>query len=189
MTDVLTMCWEFFKIGLFAVGGGLATLPFFAQMQQEYHWFTTEMLGNMVAVSESTPGPIGVAMSGYVGYNMYGIFGGVIATFSLILPSLVIIMLIDRAMKQYQENLIVKNVFAWVRPAVAGLLASAGFSMIKSTLIHSTNFTANFFACINWVSAIGYVVLLAFLMIKKFGKIHPIVYIAAGAVLGVVAKL
>ena len=67
MMTLLTLCWEFFKTGLFAVGGGLATLPFLTQMQQKFQWFTTEELGNMIAIGESTPGPIGVNMASYVG--------------------------------------------------------------------------------------------------------------------------
>ena len=84
--ELLTMCIEFFKTGLFAVGGGLATLPFLTQMQQNYGWFTAEELANMIAVGESTPGPIGVNMATYVGFSSFGVIGGILATLSLVLP-------------------------------------------------------------------------------------------------------
>ena len=88
----LLLFWEFFKTGLFAVGGGLATLPFLTQMSVSHpDWFTTQMLADMIAVSESTPGPIGVNMATYVGYTVAGIPGAIVATCSLVLPSLIII--------------------------------------------------------------------------------------------------
>ena len=83
----LHLFWEFFKTGLFSIGGGLATLPFLRQMGQRYHWFTETELANMLAVSESTPGPIGVNMATYVGFTAGGIPGAVIATLGLVAPS------------------------------------------------------------------------------------------------------
>ena len=90
----LLIFWEFFKIGLFAVGGGPATIPYLIELTNKYDWFTLEELTNMIAVSESTPGPIGLNMATYVGYQTLGIWGGIISTFGLVLPSLVIICII-----------------------------------------------------------------------------------------------
>ena len=91
--EQLTLIGEFFKTGLFAVGGGLATLPFLSRMGEIYGWFTKEELANMIAVSESTPGPIGVNMATYVGFSTAGVPGAVVATLGLITPSVIIILI------------------------------------------------------------------------------------------------
>lgn len=185
MTGILTMCWEFFKTGLFAVGGGLATLPFLTEMQVKYNWFTAEDLANMIAISESTPGPIGVNMATYAGYSSYGILGGIAATLSLILPALVLIMLIAKALDTYKNNVFVRRGFAFLRPAVTGLIAAAGFSVFKIALLHSDLTLKN----ISWPGVILFAVLLTMTQIKKLKKIHPIVYIAVGAAVGIVLKM
>ena len=184
--ELLTMCIEFFKTGLFAVGGGLATLPFLTQMQEKYGWFTAEELANMIAVGESTPGPIGVNMATYVGYSSFGILGGLLATLSLVLPSLVIIMFIARAMDKYQKNPLVQNMFAFMRPAVAGLIAAAGFAVLKIALFREAE---TFLGSINWIAVVLFAVLVALLHWKPLKKLHPIVFIAAGAVVGILLKM
>ncbi|MBP3638200.1 MAG: chromate transporter [Clostridia bacterium] len=186
MSELLTMCIEFFKTGLFAVGGGLATLPFLTQMQEKYGWFTAEELGNMIAVGESTPGPIGVNMATYVGFSSFGILGGVLATLSLVLPSLIIILFIAKAMNAYQNNPLVQNMFSFMRPAVAGLIAAAGFSVMKIALLHQAD---TFLASINWIALILYAVLVALMYCKPLKKLHPIVFIAIGAVAGILLKM
>ena len=184
--ELLTMCIEFFKTGLFAVGGGLATLPFLTQMQEKYGWFTAEELANMIAVGESTPGPIGVNMATYVGYSTYGIIGGICATLSLVLPSLIVVMIIARAMDKYQKNPLVQNMFAFMRPAVAGLIAAAGYAVLKIALFREAE---TFLGSVSWIAVALYAALVALLHLKPLKKIHPIVFIAAGAVVGVLLKM
>ena len=187
MMELLTLCFEFFKTGLFAVGGGLATLPFLTQMQQKYGWFTAEDLANMIAVSESTPGPIGVNMATYVGYMTKGIPGALTATLSLVLPSLIIILIVAKAMDKYQNSPLVQNMFAFMRPAVTGLIAAAGFSVLKISLFKAG--AATFFAGIDWLAVALFIVLLVLTQVKKLKKIHPIAYIAAGAVVGILLQM
>ncbi|MBQ8201187.1 MAG: chromate transporter [Clostridia bacterium] len=186
MTELLTICLEFLKTGLFAVGGGLATLPFLTQMQQTYGWFTAEELANMIAVSESTPGPIGVNMATYAGYSTYGIWGGLCATLSLILPSIVVILLIARALDRYQQNPFVQNFFAFTRPAVTGLIAAAGFQVLQIALFTRTEAQP---ISVNWVAMAIFAVLLTLTQFKQLKKVHPIAYIAVGAVLGILLKM
>ena len=181
MNELLTMCIEFFKTGLFAVGGGLATLPFLTQMQEKYGWFTAEELANMIAVGESTPGPIGVNMATYVGYSTYGVIGGICATLSLVLPSLIVILIIAKAMDVYQKNPLVQNMFAFMRPAVAGLIAAAGFSVLKIALFRD--------GAVHAIAVALYALLVVLLHMKAFKKLHPIVFIAAGAVAGVILQM
>lgn len=186
MMDLLIMCVEFIKTGLFAVGGGLATLPFLTQMQEKYGWFSAAELANMIAVSESTPGPIGVNMATYVGYANKGVIGGIAATLSLILPSIVIILVIAKALDKYQKNATIQNMFAFMRPAVAGLIAAAGFSVLKIALLRPAD---TLVASLNWVAIVIFAVLVTLTQVKKLKKLHPIVFIAAGAVLGVVFQM
>ena len=184
--ELLTICFEFIKTGLFAVGGGLATLPFLTQMQQKYQWFTAEDLANMIAVSESTPGPMGVNMSTYVGFAHQGIPGALIATGSLVFPSLVIIMIIARFLDKYQENALVQNMFAFMRPAVSGLIAAAGFSVLRIALFRQAG---TLLASIDWIAVVLFAILLTLTQIPRLKKIHPVAFIAVGALVGVVLQL
>ena len=186
MMELITICWEFLKTGLFAVGGGLATLPFLTQMQETYQWFSTADLANMIAVSESTPGPIGVNMATYVGYATHGIAGAISATLSLVFPSLVVIMIIAKALDKYQKNPLVQNMFAFMRPAVTGLIAAAGFAVLKIAL---TTQAETFLASINWIAVVLFAILLTCTQLKQFKKLHPIVFIAVGAVIGVLLRM
>ena len=186
MMELLTICLEFLKTGLFAVGGGLATLPFLTQMQEKYQWFTAMDLANMIAVSESTPGPIGVNMATYVGYSSFGIPGALSATLSLVFPSLVVIMIVAKAMDKYQKNPLVQNMFAFMRPAVTGLIAAAGFSVLKIALFTQAE---TFLASFNWIAIALFAVLLVCTQLKKLKKLHPIVFIAVGAIVGVLLRM
>ena len=186
MSEFLTLCIEFFKTGLFAVGGGLATLPFLTQIQEKYGWFTAEELGNMIAVGESTPGPIGVNMATYVGFSSFGILGGLCATLSLVLPSLIIILFVAKAMDAYQNNPLVQNMFAFMRPAVAGLIAAAGFSVLKIALLHQAD---TFLASISWIAVALYAALVVLVHLKSLKKLHPIVFIVIGAVAGILLRM
>ncbi len=170
---LLKLCWEFFKTGLFSVGGGLATIPFLSAMGEKYNWFTVSDLTNMIAVSESTPGPIGVNMATYVGSTVEGIAGGVLATLSLVLPSFIVILIVARVLEKFNESKLIKDIFYGLRPAVLGLVLSAALTIFKTAL----------FDAIDPIKFILFAVL-AFL-IFKFKK-HPILYIGIGAVCGII---
>lgn len=185
----LRLFWEFFKTGLFSVGGGLATIPFLKVMGKTYGWFDEKLLGNMIAVGESTPGPIGVNMATYVGFTvgydylgaLGALLGSVIATFGLVLPSVIVIIIVARLLQAFKENKYVERSFYAVRPAVTGMIASAAVMMIKSGIF--TN-GGNLLHAINIKAAVLFAVLLFFT--NKI-KLHPIFYIiiagAAGAIL------
>ena len=179
----LLLFWEFFKTGLFSVGGGLATIPFLMEMSDKYGWFSAEELSNMIAVSESTPGPIGINMATYVGFSTCGITGALVATAALVLPSLVIIMIIAGFLEKFRENRLVKDTFYCLRPAVIGMLCVALTSMISPLFINLVG--TGFFEIFN-IKALVLFGLLLF-GILKFKK-HPIIYIAIGAVVGIVLK-
>ena len=189
MSLYLRLFWEFFKTGLFAVGGGMATLPFMYDISDKTGWFTHSMLADMVAVSESTPGPIGVNMSTYVGFVTGGIPGAVIATVGLVTPSVIVILLIARVLKAFRENQYVDAGFYGLRPCSVGLIAAAGVLVVKLALFNtelyaSTGAIADLF---NFKALIlAAVLLVATRYIKKLKGLHPIVFILASAVIGIV---
>lgn len=175
----ITMFIEFFKVGLFAVGGGLATLPFLFELADKYNWFTAEELTNMIAVSESSPGPIGVNMATYVGYTTAGVWGGIFTTLALILPSIIVILIVSMILQKFKENKYVKYLFYGLRAAVAGLL----FLSVMNVFIQ--NFTVE--GAANILNMIDYkkVALFAVLVVMVFKiKKHPLLYISIGAVAG-----
>ena len=189
MSLYLRLFWEFFKTGLFAVGGGMATLPFMYDISDKTGWFTHSMLADMVAVSESTPGPIGVNMATYVGFVTGGIPGSVVATVGLVTPSVIVILLIARVLKAFRENQYVDAGFYGLRPCSIGLIAAAGVLVIKLALFNtelyaSTGAIADLFNVKGLILAA--VLLAATRCIKKLKGLHPIVFILASAVIGIV---
>ena len=131
----LILAYEFFKIGLFSIGGGMATLPFLMDLANKYDWFTVSELTNMVAISESTPGPVGINMATYAGYNAAGILGAVVATLALTAPAWIIIILIAKFLENFSENVNVKAAFYGIRPAVAALIGYAVWELLKIAIV------------------------------------------------------
>ncbi|MEE1072529.1 MAG: chromate transporter [Cellulosilyticum sp.] len=179
---------EFFKIGLFAVGGGLATLPFLYDLASKYPWFDATMLPNMIAISESTPGPIGVNMATYAGFSATGIIGGIIATLGLVTPSIMIIMIIASFLNKFKENPYVKSAFYGLRPAVTALIALAGFEVLKVTIFNFNQFIAskNIIDLFNIKALILFIIF--YLATNKI-KLHPIIFICSGALAGIIFRL
>lgn len=195
----LQLFWEFFKTGLFAVGGGMATIPFLYQMAEKTAWFTPDDLANMIAVGESTPGPIGVNMATYVGFitgnSAYGIpgaiLGAVTATLGLITPSIIIILIVAAVLNSFRKNKYVNHAFYGLRPASTGLIAAAGFSVIATTLFFSDIWgTGDYLGAFNWKGIILAVLLwLLTNVIKPTKKWHPIVFIGISAVAGILFSM
>ena len=182
----LQLFYEFFKTGLFAVGGGLATLPFLEDISQRTGWFTSAQLADMLAISESTPGPIGVNMATYVGFETAGILGALCATVGLVMPSVIIIVLVSKVLEKFRTNTYVEAAFYGLRPASVAMVASAGIGVAMTALL---NLTASGFAVLRWrelVLAAVIVVLTNF--VPKVKKFHPIVFIALAAAVGIIFK-
>lgn len=185
---LLNLFWEFFKTGLFAVGGGPATLPFLQKMGLKTGWFTMNELANMVAVSESTPGPIGVNMATYVGYTTAGIPGGIIATLGLITPSVIIILIVAMLLRSFRNNFYVNSAFYGLRAASSGLIAAALWTMLSIAVLNIDLFrqTGVFTDLVSIKSLILAAVLLYLMRWCKWTKkLHPILFIALSAVAGV----
>lgn len=176
------LAFEFFKIGLFSVGGGMATLPFLLNLTKKYDWFTAAELSHMVAISESTPGPVGINMATYAGYQAGGVLGALVATLSLVAPAFLFILLIAKFLENFSEHPLVKASFYGIRPTVAALIGYAVFELIKISLLSNSSPSS----ILPWFLLI----LFFFLMeAKPFKTLHPLFWIVFGAGLGVVFGL
>ncbi len=185
----LNLFYEFFKTGLFAVGGGLATLPFLYDMADRTGWFSSSQLADMLAVSESTPGPIGVNMATYVGFTIRGIPGALVATLGLVTPSVIVILIVAAFLKSFRDNRFVNAGFYGLRPASTAMVASAGISVVALALLQVDQFhaTGALTDLINWKGvALAAVLLVLTRWVKPTKGLHPILSILASAVVGVV---
>ena len=186
---LLQLFYEYFLVGLFAVGGGLATLPFLTQLGDRTGWFTHAQLADMLAVSESTPGPIGVNMATYVGYNTAGIPGAVVATLGLIAPSVIIILIIAKVLEKFRKSKIVDSAFYGIRPASSGLITAVLIGLLATCLFKADGFSGLFREfTIDPKVWILFVALLILTHTKKIRDLHPIVFIAVAAVIGIIFK-
>lgn len=185
----LLLFWEFFKTGLFSVGGGLATLPFLYDMGERTGWFTAQQVADMLAISESTPGPIGVNMAVYTGFVTAGLWGSICALIGLITPSILVILLIAVFLKAFRDNRYVRGAFYGLRPASTGLIASAGLSVAIGVCLIPDAWSGfdRFWTVFNWPA-----ILLAVAVTiagQRFKKLHPAVWILVCALFGIVFHL
>lgn len=186
---LLQLFWEFLKIGLFSVGGGMATLPFLYDLSDKMGWYTYAQLADMVAVSESTPGPVGINMATYVGYTVGGFGGAVLATLGVLLPGTVIVLIIAGMLAKFRGNKYVDAAFYGLRPASTGLIAAAGVSVIGVALLNTALYeeTGRLMDLVSVKAVILAVVLWVLTnVVKPTKKLHPVVFIAASAVVGIV---
>jgi len=160
--------YQFLLIGLLAVGGGAATIPFLFDLSAKYDWFSIKELTDMIAVSESTPGPMGVNMAVYAGYKTAGVSGAVSAVFGLVLPSVVIIIVINKLFERLACEQFLHDVLKFVQPAVVALILSATLEIAKISLLNTQS----------WV------ILVFMLVLMRFYKAGPIFYISASGILG-----
>ena len=199
MMVYLRLFFEFFKTGLFSVGGGMATIPFLYKMSDATGWFSHNDLANMIAVGESTPGPIGVNMATYVGFVTgmeqgglpFAILGGVVATCGLFIPSFIVILIVASFLKAFRDSKYVNFAFYGLRPASTGLIAAAGISVLQSALLFPEEFANGFtLSGINWVGCVLAVVLWVLTnKVKKTKGLHPVVFIAFSAIVGIIFKM
>ena len=199
MIVYLRLFWEFFKTGLFAVGGGMATLPFLKSIGERTGWYTYTDLMNMLAVSESTPGPIGINMATYVGFTAGGVPGAVIATLGEVTPSIIVILIVAAMLKRFRDSRLVNDAFYGLRPASTGLIGAACVAVVLEVLTHvsvqtpegsvlNTFSLAENFGLLNWPGLLLAAVLLVLTnWVKPVKKLHPIVFIAFSAVVGMAA--
>ena len=188
---LLRLFWEFFKTGLFSVGGGLATLPFIYDISDKTGWFTHGQIADMIAVAESTPGPIGINMATYVGFTTAGVAGALCATLGIITPPITIILIIAKFLQRFRESTLVDQAFYGLRPASAALIAAAGVSVVKIALLDlgafaASHAVADLFA---WKAIVLAVVVWVLTnVVKPTKKLHPLFFIALSAVAGILFR-
>lgn len=185
---LLRLFYEFAKTGLFAVGGGMATIPFLYAISEKTGWFTAADIGNMIAISESTPGAMGVNMSTYVGFHVSGLLGALAATVGLVLPSILVIIVISKMLQKFKEAGIVQKVFYGLRPASTGLIIAAGVGVAVETFFPGGSLLKlqSLGADVQWARIVLAAALFA--AIRKWKK-HPVVYIAVAAAAGIIFKM
>lgn len=171
---LLKLFLVFFQVGLFTIGGGLVAIPILQEYVDKYEWVSQELFVDMIAVSQSTPGPIGVNMATYVGFTQFGIIGSIIATMGMVTPSLIIIYIISKFLKLYKDNHYVKGVLSGVRPVVVGLILAAAYYLSQVTFFSS--------GTVDIVKVIFFIIIFA--LIVKYKK-HPLIYLAIGAIVGI----
>ena len=176
----LKLFWEFLQIGLFAVGGGMATLPFLQRLSESTGWFSQALITDMIAISESTPGPIGINMATYVGFSVAGVFGGIVAT----MGEIIIVCVVSNCLARFRGSNLVGDMFYGLRPAVTGLIAAAGISVVQASMLHVSLYeqTGKLLDLLDLKKLVYFV--LVFIAIRKFKK-HPILYIAVSAGIGI----
>jgi len=185
MNIYLQLFLEFCRVGLFSVGGGLATIPFLTDLGERTGWFGAGDLANMIAISESTPGPMGVNMATYVGFESAGLPGAVVATLGLIAPSVIVIVIIAGFLQKFRQSKAVDAVFYGLRPASTGLIAAAGLSVVVSNLFFFEGFLSP--EIVNWKGwALAVVLWVLTNKVKQTKKLHPILFILASAAAGIV---
>lgn len=176
----------FFKIGLISFGGGYAMIPIIEDAIVKNGWLTPADFYNIIAVSETTPGPIAVNSATFVGYRVAGFFGGISATIGIAMPSLIIIILISTYLFKYKDSKVVENIFGWLRPVITGLIIVAGFHVAKTSLINEGAEMSIPFNISSVFNIKGLIIFgLTAIMLGKT-KIHPILAIVGSGILGVI---
>ena len=194
----LRLFWEFFKTGLFAIGGGMATVPFLQDIATKTGWYTSGQLADMIAVSESTPGPMGVNMATYVGFTVGtgagGLWGGIggafIATVGLVMPSVICILIIAYFLDKFRTSRLVDNTLYGLRPASVALISAAGLEIMLYALFRMADIYDIASLVLNVKSILLFVlVLVCSRYVPKVKKLHPVAFIAASAVIGILFKM
>lgn len=191
----LQLFWEFFKTGLFAIGGGMATVPFLQDISAKTGWFSAADLADMIAVSESTPGPIGVNMATYVGYTtvhdqfgpVAGILGSIIATIGLVTPSVIIILIIAKFLEKFRDNRYVNAAMYGLRAASVALISAAGISIVMISIFGVSSIKNFRSAVIDYrCFVLAVVILIMTRWIPKVRDLHPVIFIALSAAIGII---
>ncbi len=190
--SIAELFFTFFYIGLFTIGGGMVAITLMQQSLVDRGIITAAEFFNMVAVSESTPGPLGINMATYVGYRLYGIPGGIIATAGEVLPSIIVILLIARFLTKFNQNPFVKGALSFLRPVTTGLVLVPVVQIFLLTLVNVPaslsvlSSPAGWMELFRWVNLAAYAVFTFALL--KF-DLHPVFVIAAGAAFGILRGL
>jgi len=178
---LLELFWSFFQIGIFTIGGGMAALPLIQnQIVNLHHWLTLTEFIDLITIAEMTPGPIAINSATFVGIRVAGTPGAIIATFGLVFPSCIIVSLLALIYFRFKDLTVVQGVLDGLRPAIVGMIASAGLSIIILAFWGEGGFTTNPQA-INWISVLLFTA--AIFVLQKW-KPNPIYVILGSGIIG-----
>lgn len=166
----LQLFWQFFQIGIFSFGGGYATLPFLYEIADKFHWYSAADLTNMLAISSITPGPVGVNVATFAGFNSAGVLGSLLATTAVILPSFIIVTIVSKMLEKFKTNRYVKGAIKSIKPAGCALLSAVGIRLIFTSNLH----------------LFGTILLFALIIMSFVRKNDPLVYLGISAIAGLV---
>lgn len=179
MNLMVILLLEFFKVGMFAIGGGLATLPFLYQVGAVYKWFSPKDLTQMFAIANIMPGPPGINLTTQIGFKVANFWGALIAVIGILIPSVIFVFIISKLLKEFEDNKFVKSIFYILKPVSCGMITGIGFKLLKSIVFTSGNIAL---ASIDWLALI----LLFILIILSLKKEHsPLFYLGFSAVAGI----
>ena len=178
--------YEFCKVAILTFGGGMASIPFLQEMAVRTDWFTLEQLTDFIAISESTPGPIAVNIATYAGYNTAGYLGGVCATMGLVFPAIILMTIVAKFITAFRGNRYIDRAFYGLRPCVLALIVSALLGIAQVTLLHDGATLATLTSSVNWGTCFIFVLIAVLQNVKQFKKLHPVVFLALSAVLGII---
>ena len=174
------LCFEFAKIGFFSLGGGYATLPFLYHMSEVYNWFSPQELSQMLAISSITPGPVGLNVATFAGFKTAGILGSIIATMSIMLPSLFMILIISKVLKKVKDSPVLNSIMYALRPATAAMLACVAFRLFCDSIILKNDFSG-----FSFLDTKGFLLLIILFIVSLKIKKDPLIYLAFGAIAGI----
>ncbi|CAK7000649.1 MAG: Chromate transport protein [Enterocloster aldenensis] len=177
----LSLFWEFLKIGMFSFGGAYASIPLIKESVLHNGWMDEAMFSNMLAISESTPGPIMVNAATYIGSQQAGIIGAVLATLGVVLPSFIIILMVSMFLKKWIKSKGVQSVLRGVKPCLMGVILATGFYMLCSIIVTKVAFNFRGLIILALLSSL----LIIYRTIKK-KELSPILLIVLAAILGIV---
>lgn len=187
---LLRLFFEFFKVGLFSVGGGLATIPFLTDLGLRTGWFTSGHLADMIAIAESTPGPLGVNMATYVGFTSGGVLGGIVATLGLVCPCILVILIIAKFLEKFRQSKVVDAVFYGLRAASVALITAALLQVARIALTTlAWEVKTPEVGVLYWPAILLAAVIFVLARFTPLKKLHPICFIGFAAVVGIIFKM
>lgn len=178
MTAYLELVTSFFKIGLFGFGGGYAMLPLIQKEIEAHNWLTAQQFVDIIAVAESTPGPVAINSATFIGYKVAGFSGALVATIGVCLPAFFMVVILTKVATKFNDHPIMKGILYGVRPVVISLIALAAIFVAQTVLISPEGYLG-----LDWLS-VG-IALIGFVALQKF-KIHPIFLIIFGGITGII---
>ncbi|MBQ2872060.1 chromate transporter [bacterium] len=184
----LLLVYEFFKVGLFSVGGGYATLPFLYHIADVYKWYSAEQLVDMLAVSSITPGPVGINVATFAGFKSAGILGSLLATSALILPSFLIVVFIAKLLNKFKENFFVNAILYSIKPAGCALIAAVGVDLFRKDVLKDIS-SFDVYNLSAFVDIKALILVIGLLILSLKVKKDPLIYLGIAAICGVLFNI